>query len=258
MVSWVQSQDTPVIALLVFAFCYLLATVMFGIGALVSRYAIAHHVNATTPAMLTPLGVITGLVIAFLAARVWANVDHAHAYVAQEASDIRQAVLLAELLPPDVRTAVRSDVSRYFEFVETEDWPSMLQGRASLRTLPEGLPKALETLLTFVPQQPGQHVAQEHAALAIERAMQARRNRILLSEAAIAPAQWVVIFVLDALILLTITMVHVGRYITTAVNLFVFSTAVAACVVLLMINDRPFSSGGITVLPTALQEVHFQ
>jgi hypothetical protein len=256
MLSWVESQDTAVIALLVFAFCYLLAAFMAAIGALISRLAIAHHVNATTPAMLTPLGVITGLVIAFLAARVWTNVDHAHVYVAEEASEIRQAVLLTEVLPADVRAEVRSDIARYLQFVETQDWPSMLQGRASLRNLPEGLPEALKTLLTFVPQQPGQHVAQDHAARAIEDALHARRDRIVLSEAAIAPTQWAVIFVLDALLLLTVAMLHVGRHITTAVNLFILSTAVAACVVLLMINDRPFSSGGITVLPRSLQEVH--
>ncbi|HTI80567.1 MAG TPA: hypothetical protein VL614_08985 [Acetobacteraceae bacterium] len=256
MLSWVESQDTPMIVVLVFAFCYLLAVVMFAIGALISRLAIAHHVNATTPAMLTPLGVIAGLVIAFLAARVWANVDHAHVYVAEEASEIRQAMLLTEVLPADVRAGVRSDIDRYLRFAETEDWPSMLQGHASLRKLPEGLPDALKTLLTFVPQQPGQQVAQDHAATAIERALNARRNRIVLSQAAISPAQWAVIFVLDSLILLTIAMLHVGRHVTTVVNLFVFSTAVAACVVLLMINDRPFTSGGITVLPTSLQEIH--
>jgi len=257
MLLWVESQDTPVIILLVFVFCYLLAAFMFAIGALISRLAIGHHVNATTPAMLTPLGVITGLVIAFLAARVWANVDHAHVYVAQEASEIRQAVLLTDALPADVRAGIRSDIDRYLQFVETEDWPSMLQGHASLRNLPEGLPEALKTLLAFIPQQPGQQVAQDHAARAIENALQARRDRIVLSQAVIAPAQWAVIFVLDALLLLTIAMLHVGRHVTTAVNLFILSTAVAACVVLLMINDRPFGVGGITVLPTSLHEVHF-
>jgi hypothetical protein len=258
MLSWVESQDTPIIVVLVFAFCYVLAALMFAVGVLISRFAMAHHVNATTPAMLTPLGVITGLVIAFLAARVWANVDHAHAYVAEEASEIRQTILLTEVMPPTVQAELRGDIGRYLRFVETQDWPSMLQGHASLRRLPQGLPEALTTLLTFVPQQPGQKVAQDHAASAIERALQARRNRIVLSQSAISPAQWSVIFVLDALILLTITMIHVGRHVTTVVNLFVFSTAVAACVVLLMINDRPFTSGGITVLPTSLLEVHSQ
>ena len=130
MLSWVEAQDTPVIAVSVFAFCYLLAALMFAIAVLVSRYALDRHVNGTSPAMLTPLGVITGLVIAFLAARVWSNVDHAHGYVAEEASELREAVMLAEVLPADVRAELRGNIDRYLQFVEAEDWPSMLQGHA--------------------------------------------------------------------------------------------------------------------------------
>jgi hypothetical protein len=37
--------------------------------------------------------------------------------------------------------------------------------------------------------------------------------------------------------------------------MLIFSTAVAGCMVLLLINDRPFTAGGITVQPTALHEV---
>ena len=58
--------------------------------------------------MLTPLAVLAGLLIAFLASRVWSNVDRANTYIAQEASAIRQSVLLADTLPEDTRTAVRA------------------------------------------------------------------------------------------------------------------------------------------------------
>ena len=76
-----------------------------------------------------------------------------------------------------------------------------------------------------------------------------------MSEAAISPPQWIAIILLDALILLTIAMLHVGRHATTAINLFIFSTAVAACLVILMINDRPFNSGGIVVQQGPLHQV---
>ncbi len=55
--------------------------------------------------------------------------------------------------------------------------------------------------------------------------------------------------------LIIIAMVHLDRRATSAINLFVFSTAVAAGLVLLMINDRPFSAGGFTVGPAALQQI---
>lgn len=86
--------------------------------------------------------------------------------------------------------------------------------------------------------------------------MEARRGRILLSRAAIAPIQWLVVLVLDALILVVIALVHIDRRSTAPVNLFIFSTAMAACLVLLlMVNDRPFGSGGFTVQPQALREI---
>lgn len=258
MLWWLETRDTPVIALVVFAFCYLLAVVMLVIGATLSHRRIAGKINTTSPAMLTPLGVIFGLVIAFLAARVWANVDHAHAYVVQEATEIRQVVLLADALPSELRTAIRNDVRQYLQFVDTEDWPAMLRGHGSLRHLPPGLPHALLAVLSYIPQHAGEQLAQQRIVQATEGVLQARRNRILLSEAAISPAQWVVIVVLDALILLTIAMLHVGRHATTAINLFVFSTAVAACLVLLMINDRPFTSGGVAIQPTTLHELSLE
>ena len=37
--------------------------------------------------------------------------------------------------------------------------------------------------------------------------------------------------------------------------MLVFSTAVGACLVLLMVNDRPFSAGGFVLEPSALRQV---
>jgi hypothetical protein len=69
MLLWLESQPTPVIAVLVFALCYVLAAITFFAVATISRRPIAEQLNATTPGMLTPLAVIAGLLIAFLASR---------------------------------------------------------------------------------------------------------------------------------------------------------------------------------------------
>ncbi len=123
----------------------------------------AGALHVTSPAIGDPLGVITGLVIAFLAARVWANVDHGQAYVAQEASWIRQAMLISSVLPPDTRDAVRREVGVYLRFVDEVDGPAMLRSQERVLRLPPGLPDALITLLSFVPQQTGQQLAQSRA-----------------------------------------------------------------------------------------------
>ena len=257
MLLWLEGQNVGVIVLLAFAFCYALAALVFVASSVVATRRLAADLKGMTPVMLTPLSVIAGLLIAFLASRVWTNLDPANAHIVQEANALRQTILLAESLPPDVKSTVRSSIKRYLQFVETEDWPAMAESRASLQPVPPGITEAMRTLLSFVPSAPGQQLAQERAVIAIEQALEARRSRILLSEAAIAPSQWLAIIVLTTLIFVSIAMVHIDRRATVGVSLFIFSSAVAACLVLLLLNDRPFAAGGFTLEPTALRQVQF-
>jgi hypothetical protein len=79
---------------------------------------------------LTPLGVILGLLIGFLATRVWANLDRANQYVGQEAGAFREIVLLARSLPSDVQAGIRQAAQEHLHLVVTEEWPAMAGGRA--------------------------------------------------------------------------------------------------------------------------------
>ena len=88
----------------------------------------------------------------------------------------------------------------------------------------------------------------------LEQALESRRNRILISQLQIAPIQWAVIVVLTILILMTIAMIHIDNREAMVATMFIFSTAVAVCLTLLMVYDRPFASGGVTMQPTLFQE----
>jgi Protein of unknown function (DUF4239) len=255
MLHWVESQSIPSITLLVFGFCYVLALTTYGAAAILSRRALARELKAASPVTLTPLAVILALLLAFLSSRVWTNVDRAGGYVGQEASALRQAVLLADALPPDVRSNLRDSIKRHLHFIETRDWPAMGRGEANLQAIPTGLTDAMAAVLSFTPAQPAQQLAQERALVAIEHALEARRDRIRLSQVQIAPIQWALIVVLTMLILVTIAMIHIDNRTAMAATLWIFSTAVAACLVLLMVYDRPFAFGGVTMAPTSLREV---
>jgi hypothetical protein len=252
---WIEAQSTFVITVLLFGFCYLLAGMILYAALLLSRRALAPGLKAIAPVTLTPLGVILGLLIGFLAARVWTNLDRANQYVGQEASALRETVLLTESLPADVRAEVRQALQRHVDLIESEEWPAMASGRATLQSIAAGLAEAMTALLSFIPVQPNQQLAQQRALVALEQALEARRNRILLSEAEIAPIQWAVIIVLGSLILVTIALVHIDRWLAMGVTLFIFSTAMAICLVLLLVYDRPFGAGGFTVRPSALRAV---
>ena len=245
---WIESQSTPVIALVVFSFCYLLAAaIYFGTTAFCPRIT-------ASPSMLSAIGVVTGLVIAFTASHVWTNLASAEDYVVREASAIRDTILVADALPDELRARVKAGIRTYLHFIDAEDWPAMEKGTASIRTPPPGLAEALTSVLAANLTESGQRAAQERISVTITQALDARRHRVLLSEAAINPIEWLVIFLLDALMLTTIRFVHDKRA-AAAANMFVFSSAVGACVLLLMVSDRPFSTGGTTLEPGALHEV---
>ncbi|HEY7298988.1 MAG TPA: DUF4239 domain-containing protein [Xanthobacteraceae bacterium] len=255
MINWIESESTRLITVIVFALCYAVAAAVFAGAVALSRRPVADQLKAISPATLTPLAVVLGLLIAFLAARVWENVSHANDYIGQEASALSKVMLLANALPPDVRTKVREAVAQHVDFVVTQDWPAMAAVRASQRVEPVGLTNAIAALFSFTPTQPGQTLAQRLTVEAVDQAFEARRNRIRLSQAEIASIQWAVITLLAVLILVTTAMIHMGKPAAMATTLFIFSTAVAACLVLLMENDRPFAAGGITVTPAAFREI---
>jgi tellurite resistance protein TehA-like permease len=67
MIGWIESQSVAAIAFLVFGFCYALAAVVLAAGMAVAARPIAASLKATTPTMLTPVSLIAGLLMAFLA-----------------------------------------------------------------------------------------------------------------------------------------------------------------------------------------------
>jgi len=241
--------------LLVLSLCYSLTALIFVGARILRRYPVATYLKATTPTMLTPLSAILALLLAFLAARVWTNLDHANTYAAQEASAINDTILLSSTLPGQLPSTMRNSMHKYVHFVAVQDESAMKENRAELRLLPPGLTDGLDALLSFNPATPAQQITQERTEAAIERVLEARRDRIVLNEATIGPIQWIVILILSTVVLLVIAMVHIDWPVTVALNLFLFSTAVAVCLILIMVNDRPFSHGGASLDLRALQQV---
>jgi hypothetical protein len=254
MVLWIESQPTSIIAVIVFGAAYLLAAMIFCVAVVLSRRPIAKALQPVTPGILSPLGTILGILIAFLAVRVWSNLDHAEEHIGREVSALREVVMLTNSLPGDVKARVREAIGKHLEAVVSEDWPAMAEARISLRSFPPHLEEAMGAILSFAPVGANQQLVQNRALIAVEDAVEFRRNRVLLSRAEIAPVQWTVIVVLAGMILVTIAAIHVNARLAMAVAMFVFSTAVAMCLVLLMVYDRPFGSGGFTLPPTAYRE----
>ena len=255
MLKWIVAQSTPVVALTMLVWSYTLAATAYAVVALAHRFGHAATLRAISPVTLTPLVMIFGLFVGFLAADVWPSFERARAAVDQEAMALREAVLLAEALPPEARANLRAAVRAHITYAVKEEWPAMAIGGETLRRLPRELMHGTMQLLALTPTQPGHRLAQERALAAIEKALDARRQRIQLSQVSVGAIKWLVVITLAALIQLTIAMLHVDSRAATLITMFLFGTAVAASMLLIMAYDQPFSTGGVRVLPTALQDV---
>ncbi|HVG52703.1 MAG TPA: hypothetical protein VM867_13800, partial [Xanthobacteraceae bacterium] len=209
MLSWLEAQPTPVIGLLLFCFCYALAAIAYVCATVLGRKQVGEELKTISPVTLTPLGIILGLLIAFLAGRIWENVAHANEHVGREAGALAEIVLLSNALPAQLRTELRAAIKEHIDFIEAKDWPSM----ATIQSRPEAdaLKRALTILLAHKTSDQSHETARVKAIESIEQAFDSRENRIRLSKAQISPLQWGVIVVLGGLILLTTAMIHIGR-----------------------------------------------
>lgn len=135
--------------------------------------------KSLSPGMLPPLGILYGLLVAFLAAQVWSDLDRANAAVNREASALRDVVLLAARFPGEPEAQMDALVRRHIEAAATQEWPMMARQRATLAMIPAPLAEGLQLALSLTPRGNGQVIAQREIVTALQNALDARRQRII-------------------------------------------------------------------------------
>ena len=130
----------------------------------------------------------------------------------------------------------------------------MAQQRATLTIVPTPLAEALRTTLTLNSHGDGQVAAQRELVTALESALDARRQRILVSRSEVNWVKWVALIIQAICTLTAIAMVHSDNRVTAGLAMGLFSTAVAVCILLIAAHDRPFT-GQLSVGPGALLQV---
>jgi Protein of unknown function (DUF4239) len=254
MVDALQNLTVVGLALAVFAVTYLLAA---GIYAAVMFLAVeerARAFKAVSPGMLPPLGILFGLFVAFIASQVWNDLDRAKVAVTREASALRGVVLLAGSFPGETETRLRDLVRRHIQEAVTREWPLMARRRASLTIVPRPLAEALQLALSLTPTSDGQMAAQREITSALENALDARRQRIIVSRSSVNWVKWTCLFIQAMCTLVAIAMVHSDNRTTAAIAVTLFATGVAASVLLIASHNRPFT-GDISVGPDLLLQV---
>src|SRR6516164_10568082 len=241
-------------AMLVFGVTYLLAAAIYAVVTVLSVGERARSFKAVSPGLLPPLGIIFGLFVAFTAAQVWTDNEKARTEIDREASALRSVVILATSLPRESELRLRELVRSYIAQVATQEWPMMAQGTANLRAAPGVLVEALQATLAVMPSSEGQKTAQREIVTALETALDARRQRILISQSQVNLVKWSLLFMQALCALVAIAMVHSDNRLASIIAIGIFATGVAASVLLIAAHDRPFT-GQLLVEPGPLLQV---
>ena len=207
--------------------------------------------RAFSPSMLSPMGTLFALFVAFTAAQVWSDTDRATAAVAQEASALRSVVILADAFPAESRERLETLIHRHIEEVATKEWPMMARRTATLDVVPRHLVEALQFALALMPTSQGQGVAQREITVELESALDARRQRILISQSSVSSVKWACLLIEGICVLITIALTHGGERPSALAAMGLFATAAAACFLLIAAYDRPFV-GQISIRPDPL------
>ena len=254
MSNWIHYLPVPWMALVVFGFTYLVAAIVFAAVMALATGERAKSFKGVSAGMLPVLGVIFGLFVAFTAAQVWTDNDRASATVSREASALRAVTLLASALPDEPQARLLGLVRSYVEQAAKTEWPEMANQTASLRETPVALAEALQLVVGTPLQGAGQQIAQREIITALGTALDARRQRILISQTEVNPVKWWCLYLQAICELLAIALVHCDNRLTSVIALGLFATGVAASVLLIAAHDRPFT-GQISVSPGPLLQI---
>ena len=248
--------NLPVVwmAVVVFTATYVVTGCLYALVMAAAKRERARAFKAMSPGMLPPLGIIYGLFVAFLASQAWSDFDRAQAAVIREASALRAVVLLIESFPGEPEARMKSLIRRQIDEAVTHEWPAMSQHRATLTMVPVALVEALQLTFALESRTAGQVAAQREIVVALENALDARRQRIIVSESTVNWVKWTSVLLQALCALVAIALVHSDNRTAAAISMGIFATGIAVSIVLIASHSGPFS-GEISVGPDLLLQV---
>ena len=120
--------------------------------------------------------------------------------------------------------------------------------------MPTALIEELHETLGLKAADDSQRAAQPEMVKALHTAMDARRQRIVISESSVGAVKWVGILLQGLCVLVAIAMVHSDNRLACAISLTLFATGIALSVLLIAAYSRPFT-GQTSVGPDLLRQV---
>src|SRR5215475_3019064 len=105
--DWVYHLPVFRMSVAIFAPAYLVTWGIHTVITSLAEHRAARVFKGVTPGLLSPLGTVFGLLVAFLAVQVWGDFQRAFEAVNREASALRAVVLLATEFPDAIQEKMR-------------------------------------------------------------------------------------------------------------------------------------------------------
>lgn len=258
MGDWLLALPLLWMTLVIFAAAYLVAAAVCLV--VVGLHDRDRLFKAFSPEMLSPLGVIFALLVGFVAFQAWNDFDKAKIAVETEAGALRGVAVLDESLPEEQRIHLRTLINRHIDEAVNREWPAMAQHGLTLASPPTALIEALQLTVSLKPQDESQRMAQREIMAALNKALDARRQRITISQSGVGAVQWAAIMLLGLCMLIAIAMVHSDNRHTCAIAVTLFATGIALSALMIAPYSRPFTGANsvgpelFTTLPVPRQQ----
>jgi hypothetical protein len=239
--------------LAVFGACYLAALIVYVAVMRLARPD-GRAFSALKEGLLTPLGVIFGLSLAFMGAEVREDFERAKQVVVTEANALDTALRLAQNFPAEDAAKIRAFVNEHVETAVRDEWPNMADRSETLPASSEALTKALQQAVSSQASTDSEKAAQGQIMAALQAALDARRARIVISQTTLNAVTWLGLLLQGLCLMVAIAMIQVERPKTCAIALVLFATGVAGSIMLIAAHDHPFN-GDIAIKPDLLLKI---
>ncbi|HEY8516444.1 MAG TPA: DUF4239 domain-containing protein [Candidatus Binatia bacterium] len=249
LLDFLYALSAPVAALLIVA-----GMVALSVGGLLLAHRLVPHAlrrshNDVAGVLISLVGVVYAVLLAFIAVAVWQEYNDADAIVHREASfagDIHQDAV--DMRGP-AADELRRLVQRYLEIVIHDEWPAMREGRTANHAQ-STLDSMQSTLLGYDFRGPlFSDVLSRVNALA-----DARRDRLINANSGLQPVAWFVLLAGAALTILFCYLFGVPDLRLHAVMTALVAASIALVIFLIVAFDYPFR-GDAGLEPTAFKAV---
>ena len=194
--------------------------------------------RGVAPPFINIIGVLFGLMLAFISNDTWMAHDKAINAVYREADSLRSLRVLAGQVGEPLRSGLRGALNTYAQSSAAE-WSELAKRRSSQKTDTDA-----DALLTLVANPAVAEMAGHNVqTLMLKKVADLRDDRSLrigLSQMHVNPLKWLGMAFMGMLTLLSIAVVHIGNPKAALVSITLFALAAAPTAAIVLIEGNPF------------------